>query len=323
MASDKPGRPLIVSLGGINMDLVAFADRLPADGETVVGSRFITYAGGKGLIRPWRRRGPAAVASARRWWAGWATICSGRNWRSCCIRPGLTPARWGLRRAQVRALRWISVGEDSQNRIVQVLGANDTCGDAEYDAIAARLPETAAVLLQLEVSVDLSLRVAEAASSQGVMVILDPGPVRAVPADFYRHLSVITPNETEAEALVGYAITAGDSVERAAQELLNRGAGAVVITLGAQGAYWSDGAAAGYAPSFPATAGDTVGAGDAFNGALAVALGGGEFAAGCGAPGIGGRRAGGYAGRGAGCDAERAAIEGLLAAHPTGNGGIR
>ena len=323
MASDKPGRPLIVSLGGINMDLVAFADRLPADGETVVGSRFVTYAGGKGANQ--------AVAAAR---AGGGRIRAamvgrvgddmfGPQLAELLHSSGVDASAVGITAGASSGIAVISVGEDSQNRIVQVLGANDTCGDAEYDAIAARLPETAAVLLQLEVSVELSLRVAEAASSQGVMVILDPGPVRPVPADFYRHLSVITPNETEAEALVGYAITAGDSVERAAQELLNRGAGAVVITLGAQGAYWSDGAAAGYAPSFPATAVDTVGAGDAFNGALAVALAEGNSlqnavrrASAAGALAV--TQVGAQ-------DAmpERAAIEGLLAAHPTGNGGIR
>ena len=325
MASDKQGQPLIVSLGGINMDLVAFADRLPADGETVVGNRFVTYAGGKGANQ--------AVAAAR---AGGGRIRAAMVGRvgDDIFGPQLVDLLHssrvdadavGVTAGVSSGIAVISVGGDSQNRIVQVLGANDTCGDAEYDAIAARLPETAAVLLQLEVSVDLSLRVAEAAVGQGVMVILDPGPVRPVPADFYRHLSVITPNETEAEALVGYAITAGDTVERAAQELLNRGASAVVITLGAQGAYWSDGTAAGYAPSFPVTAVDTVGAGDAFNGALAVALVEGNSlrdavrrASAAGALAV--TQVGAQ-------DAmpERAAIESLLAAHRAGarNGGIR
>ena len=129
----------------------------------------------------------------------------------------------------------ISVGEGGQNRIVQVLGANDTCGDAEYDAIAALLPQTSALLLQLEVSVDLSRRVAELARSQDVAVILDPGPVRPVPEDFYRHVSVITPNETEAEALMGYPIRDTDNAASAARELLNRGVGAAVIKMERRG----------------------------------------------------------------------------------------
>ena len=265
-------RPLIVSLGGINMDLVAFADRLPADGETVVGSRFVTYAGGKGANQ--------AVAAAR---AGGGCIRAAMVGRvgddmfgpqlvELLHAAGVDAGAVGITAGVSSGIALISVGGDGRNRIIQALGANDTCGAAEYDAIAARLSQTVVVLLQLEVSVDLSRRVAEMAAAQGVTVILDPGPVRPVPADFYRHLAVITPNETESEALVGYPVAAGDTVERAAQELLNWGVGAAIITLGAQGAYWSDGAASGYAPPFPVDAVDTVAAGDAFNGALAVAL---------------------------------------------------
>ena len=265
-------RPLIVSLGGINMDLVAFAERLPADGETVVGSRFVTYGGGKGANQ--------AVAAAR---AGGGRIRAAMVGRvgDDMFGPqlvGLLQSA-GVDTGGVRAARGvssgiavISVGGDGQNRIVQVLGANDRCGDAEYDAIAGLLSQASALLLQLEVSPELSLRAAELAAGRGVMVILDPGPVRPVPDEFYRHLSVITPNETEAEALVGYPVGVGDTVERAARELLGWGAGTVVITLGAQGAYWRDGESGGYAPAFPVAAVDTVAAGDAFNGALAVAL---------------------------------------------------
>lgn len=267
--SSSDRRPLIVSLGGINMDLVAFAERLPADGETVVGSRFVTYGGGKGANQ--------AVAAAR---MGARAAMAGRVGddmfgpqlvgllQSAGVDTGAVAVAPGVS----SGIAAISVGAGGQNRIVQVLGANDTCGDAEYDAVAGLLPPASALLLQLEVAPELSLRAAELAAAQGVRVILDPGPVRPVPGDFYRHIAVITPNETEAEALVGYPISVGDTVERAAQELLRRGVGAVAITLGEQGAYWSDGAVGGYVPPFPVTAVDTVAAGDAFNGALAVAL---------------------------------------------------
>lgn len=267
--SSSDRRPLIVSLGGINMDLVTFAERLPADGETVVGNRLVTYGGGKGANQ--------AVAAAR---MGARSAMVGRvgddmfgpqlvgMLQSAGVDTGAVRVAPGVS----SGIAAISVGAGGQNRIVQVLGANDTCGDAEYEAIAGLLPQASALLLQLEVAPELSLRAAELAARQGVTAILDPGPVRSVPDDFYRHLAVITPNETEAEALVGYPISVGDTVERAAQELLMRGAGAVAITLGEQGAYWSDGADKGYVPPFPVTAVDTVAAGDAFNGALAVAL---------------------------------------------------
>ena len=251
------------------MDLVTFSDRLPADGETVVGSRFVTYAGGKGANQ--------AVAAAR---MGGRSAMVGRvgddmfgpQLVELLQSAGVGAEAVGVTGGVSSGIAVISVGEGGQNRIVQVLGANDTCGDAEYDAIASVLPQASAILLQLEVSIDLSRRVAELAASQGVTVILDPGPVRPLPADFYRHVSVITPNETEAEALVGYPIRDTDNAASAARELLNRGVGAAVIKMGAQGAYWADGDAGGHAPPFPVDAVDTVAAGDAFNGALAVAL---------------------------------------------------
>ena len=149
---------------------------------------------------------------------------------------------------------------------------NDTCGEAEYQSIVELLTGTAALLLQLEVSIELSLQAASRAFSQAVSVILDPGPVRAVPPEFYGYVSVITPNETEAEALVGYPIANVEDAQRAGRELVDRGVGAAVIKLGAQGAYWDDGERRGHVPAFPVDAVDTVAAGDAFNGAMAVAL---------------------------------------------------
>ena len=269
MTDNERSRPLILSLGGINMDLVTFSNRLPADGETVVGDRFVTYPGGKGANQ--------AVAAAR---MGARSAMVGRvgddmfgpQLTDLLQSAGVDTGAVGVSEGTNSGIAVISVGENGQNRIVQVLGANDTCADAEHDAAAALLPQASALLLQLEVSVDLSIRVAEMAYSQGVHVVLDPGPVRPVPEKFYRDVSVITPNETEAEALVGHAITNEQTAAKAASELLGRGVGAAVIKLGAQGAYWSDGHAGELVPPFVVPAVDTVAAGDAFNGALAVAL---------------------------------------------------
>ena len=269
MTRNEGDRPLILSLGGINMDLVTFSDRLPADGETVVGDRFVTYPGGKGANQ--------AVAAAR---MGARSAMIGRvgddtfgpQLVDLLQSVGVETSAVGITSENNSGIAVISVGEGGQNRIVQVLGANETCGDAEYDAVAALLPHASALMLQLEVSVSLSIRVAELAASQGVNVILDPGPVRAVPNEFHQWVSIITPNETEAEALVGYAIADAHTAANAAGGLLARGVGSAVIKLGAQGAYWADGQASGMVPAFAVEAVDTVAAGDAFNGALAVAL---------------------------------------------------
>jgi ribokinase len=266
-------RPLIVSLGGINMDLVAFADRLPLDGETVVGDRFVTYAGGKGANQ--------AVAVAR---VGGRSAMVGRvgddvfgpQLVELLQSAGVDTAGVATTAGVSSGIAVISVGEGGQNRIVQVLGANDTCGDTELDAVERLLPSASVLMLQLEVSVELSMRVAELARQTGVNVLLDPGPVRPVPPEFFGNVSVITPNETEAEALVGFPITDAAGARSAADDLLARGVGAAVIKMGAQGAYWRDGSGGAWVPAFPVTAVDTVAAGDAFNGTLAVMLAGGR-----------------------------------------------
>ena len=97
----------------------------------------------------------------------------------------------------------IGVDDTGQNRITQVLGANDTCGAAETAAVIRALPEASALLLQLEVSPELSLKVARKAKAEGITVILDPGPVRPVSDELLGLSDVVTPNETEAQALVG------------------------------------------------------------------------------------------------------------------------
>ena len=251
------------------MDLVTFSGRLPVDGETVVGDRFVTYPGGKGANQ--------AVAAAR---MGARSAMVGRvgddmfgpQLIDLLQSAGVETGAVGISPGTNSGIAVISVGESGQNRIVQVLGANDTCGDGEYDAVAELLPQASVLMLQLEVSIGLSIRVAELAASQGVPVILDPGPVRKVPSEFYRWISIITPNETEAESLVGHPIRDMHTANQAADELLAMGVRSAVIKLGAQGACWADGAGAGEVQPFAVHAVDTVAAGDAFNAALAVAL---------------------------------------------------
>lgn len=269
MSDNSNDRGMILSLGGINMDLVTFSARLPADGETIVGDRFVTYPGGKGANQ--------AVAAAR---MGARSAMVGRvgddmfgpQLIDLLQAAGVDTRSVGVSDRTNSGIAVISVGESGQNRIVQVLGANDTCGDAEYEALSALVPEASAIMLQLEVSIGLSMKVAELVAARGAAVILDPGPVRPLPDEFYQWVSIITPNETEAEALVGYPVTDMELAARAAGELLARGVGAAVIKMGPQGAYWAIGEASGQVPAFPVEAVDTVAAGDAFNGAMAVAL---------------------------------------------------
>ena len=266
---NREERPLVVALGGINMDLVTLAARFPEAGETVVGTRFLTYAGGKGANQ--------ALAAAR---MGARVAMVGRIGDDLfgpqAIRSlseaGVDVSAVGVSPGVSTGIAVISIDDTAQNRIIQVLGANDTCGDAEAERVTELLYRASALLLQLEVSVELSLKVAQAAAVRGVPVILDPSPVRPLPAAFYSCCDVITPNETDAQALVDAPVTDRESAALAAGTLLSRGIGTVVVKLGPQGAYYATAQGGEYVPPFAVDAVDSVGAGDAFNGALAVAL---------------------------------------------------
>ena len=270
-------RPGVVVLGGINMDLVTYSQRFPEPGETVTGERFLTYAGGKGANQ--------AVAAAR---MGAQTAMVGRVGDDIFgpqLLDGLRAAGVDVSRVAVApgessGIAVIGIDGSAQNRIVQVLGANATCDSEQADAAISALSSAGTLMLQLEVSLDVSLAAARAARAGGKTVILDPGPVRPFPEELLQLADVITPNETEAEALVGFPVDGRDAAERAAVELLRRGAKTAVIKMGAQGAVfatgWQGGPFAvrfmGHQTVFPVEAVDTVAAGDAFNGALAVWL---------------------------------------------------
>ena len=279
--------PGIVVLGGINMDLVSYSGRFPNPGETVVGHRFLTYAGGKGANQ--------AVAAAR---MGGRTAMVGQvgddmfgpQLLDGLRAAGVDVSGVAVAEGETSGIAVIGIDGSAQNRIVQVLGANTTCGSAQVAAVSAALDDAQVLMLQLEVPVEVSLAAAREAKSRGKTVILDPGPVRPFPEELLQLADVITPNETEAEALVGFPVYAregggvdsSEPAERAAAELLRRGAGAAIIKLGAQGAVFAAGWQGddsgfpvrflGRQIAFPVEAVDTVAAGDAFNGALAVAL---------------------------------------------------
>jgi ribokinase len=129
-----------------------------------------------------------------------------------------------------------------------------------------------ALIMQLETPLETLQTAAELAVQAGVPVILNPAPARSLPDSLLQHVSILTPNETEAERLAGIKITNLDSAAQAAEVLLKRGVQSVILTLGSQGAWVATKEMKHLMPAFKVKAVDTTAAGDIFNGALAVAL---------------------------------------------------
>jgi ribokinase len=264
----------VVVFGSINMDLVARAPRLPAPGETVAGHLFFMAPGGKGANQ--------AVASAR---LGARTLMVGRvgdDALGAQLRAALRAAGVDdsavLTTPGASGVAQIAVDERGQNTIIVVPGANGAVGAADIARLEQSLPGARALLLQLEVPMAAVLAAAAAGQRHGATVILDPAPASAgdLPPELYRLAAIITPNESEAAALAGFPVDDDAAAARAAALLHARSGGAVILKLGARGALLLGPDGLERLAPFPVTVVDTVAAGDAFNGALAAALGEGR-----------------------------------------------
>ncbi len=258
----------IVVFGSINIDLVVRTPRLPAPGETLTGHTFFTAPGGKGANQ--------AVACAR---LGVPTRMVGRvgddlfgeqlraSLRSFGVQDDgvlTTPGPSGV------AL--IAVDDTAENTIVIVPGANGAVSIADIPRLERALDGARALLLQLEVPIETVVAAARAAHTRGVTVILDPAPALPLPDELYALADIITPNEHEATTLTGIAVHDDQGAIAAARTLIARGARRVALKLGARGALTADAEGEQFWSPFTVTPVDTVAAGDAFNGGLAVAL---------------------------------------------------
>ncbi|MCS6841279.1 MAG: ribokinase [Roseiflexus sp.] len=258
----------IVVFGSINMDLVVRTPRLPAPGETLTGHTFFTAPGGKGANQ--------AVACAR---LGAPTRMVGR------IGDDLfgEQLRISLRSAGVSddevlstpgpsGVALIAVDDTAENTIVIVPGANGAVSSADIPRLERALDAARTLLLQLEVPIATVVAAARAARARGITVILDPAPALPLPEELYTLADILTPNESEAATLTGIPVRNEQSAAAAARALRARGARTVIVKLGARGALAVDSNGERLWPAFPVTPVDTVAAGDAFNGGLAVAL---------------------------------------------------
>lgn len=264
-------KPRIVVVGSLNMDLVVRTARLPRPGETVVGRDFVQVPGGKG--------GNQAVASARLG-ANVAMIgrvgddAFGRQLVDSLARDGVDTGAVAAIAGTSSGLALIGVEDSGQNAITIVGGANTMLSSDDVQRHDATIAAAGALLVQLEVPVVSIAAALAIAKRHGVLTILDPAPAphEPLPAELVA-VDVLSPNQSEAEALTGIAVASVGDAMRVAAILHERGARQVVLKLGDQGALASDGMGnIVHIPAPQVAPVDTTAAGDAFTAALAVAL---------------------------------------------------
>lgn len=263
--------PEITIVGSFVTDLMSRSPRLPCPGETVMGGPFSMGPGGKGANQ--------AVAAARLGAKVNILVSLGTDEFGDLAFANL--AQEGISLEYIKRANGVPTGTaliivdsaDGENMIVVSPGSNDELSVADVEAAREAILASDYILMQLEIPLETVKHAACLAHENGVKVILNPAPGRELPNDLLAMVDVFTPNETEASIISGVEVVDMASAETAAKVLLDRGCRAVIITLGAMGVLIADGSGTRHIPSFSVNAIDTTGAGDAFNGALAVALG--------------------------------------------------
>jgi ribokinase len=262
-------KPYILVIGSSNTDMVVKADRLPAPGETILGGTFLMTAGGKGANQ--------AVAAAR---LGGDVVfivkvgedIFGRQALQSFKEDGIDTNYAITDPVNPSGVALITVDAKAENCIVVASGANATLVPGDLYHAEEKIKNASLILMQLEIPLETVEYIASIAAQNNVKLILNPAPACALSDELLGKVSIITPNQKEAEMLTGVKITDKASAQTAAELLGEKGIETVIITLG------SNGALVYYASHFDwvsapvVNAVDTTAAGDVFNGALAVAI---------------------------------------------------
>jgi len=259
----------VLIVGSLNIDLVTYLEKMPEPGETVVGDRFESFPGGKGLNQ--------AVAAARS--GGDVTMVGvlGNDSNSNLLKQFMLKEK--INSEYVRQINGvcgtaiIEVDKLGRNRIIVISGANSELKANDLNpGIFTKITKQKVLLSQLESPLSELVSIFKVAKDNNFFTILNPAPAGKLDKEFIKLIDLLIPNQFEAEVLTGIRVTDIDSANSAGKELISQGVKSVLITLGEEGSVLVTQESSELFKSFKVKTVDTTAAGDAFCGAIAVAL---------------------------------------------------
>ena len=266
--------PAITVVGSYATGLTLRVKRFPAPGETVLASGYRVDYGGKGSNQ--------AVGCARLGaTVSFVARVGADNFGEMALRlygeEGIGTAFVRQIQKQPTGVGFILVEEGTGNNSIALdPGANELLSADDIAQSDSAFDTAKVVLTQLEIPVAAAEAALAGARTRSATTILNPAPVRSLPASVLQLVDVLTPNQTEAKVLAGRDPQANANPEDVARDLLRAGVKNIVMTLGDEGALVLTSSSCKHVPAIKVSAVDTTGAGDAFNAGLATALACGE-----------------------------------------------
>lgn len=267
----------VIVVGSLSQDIVVSTPRLPVKGETIRGSNFGMFAGGKGNNQAMA----AGRAGAKVSMVGRVGADSFGDMLIETLRKNNVDASHMVQDKNAgTGIAMITVDSDGDNSIIIAQRANLNLCNEDIDKAETVVSQSKILLMQLEVPTEADAFAARLARKHGTFVALNPAPAPAdgkLPKELMENVDLLIPNQTEAELMTGIKVVDEKSALAAAEELKKLGPKNIIITLGELGALLAEeNKAPLMIPSYKVNAIDTTAAGDAFCGALAAAYAGGD-----------------------------------------------
>ena len=258
----------VLVFGSLNLDLVTYADKLPAIGETIVGEKLLKFPGGKGLNQ--------AIAARR---AGSEVLMVGSigndadgDYLFDILKSENIDPKFITKTSEQTGIAVIEVSKSAENRIIIIAGANSKTRFS--NEVLTSSPSVTVSLAQLETPIAEVAKFIHESKAARKITILNPAPIQKLDQQLLQDTDYLIANETEASFLIGSAVEhlSKDEAVTIARQLQKNGSKKVIITLGEQGSVYLDQEKELFTPAYKVKAVDTTAAGDAFCGAFATAI---------------------------------------------------